>query len=83
MRIRRIIAALLRKVAAPSFLHEAATWRESAEAMRTGTALKQRPARPSRLRLASLGAGVCWSHRHIRSAKPRRGSMTDGDGSPT
>jgi hypothetical protein len=25
MRIRRIIAALLRKVAAPSFLHEAAT----------------------------------------------------------
>jgi hypothetical protein len=35
MRIRRIIVGLLRKVAAPSFLHEAAACREKAEAMRS------------------------------------------------
>jgi Protein of unknown function (DUF2786) len=33
-RIRRIIAALLRKAAATSFLHEAAACREKAEALR-------------------------------------------------
>ena len=35
MSIRRIIVGLLRKVAAPSFLHEAAACREKAEAMRS------------------------------------------------
>jgi Protein of unknown function (DUF2786) len=34
VRIRRIIAALLRKAAVTSFPHEAAAWREKAEALR-------------------------------------------------
>ena len=67
-RIRRIIAALLRKAAATSFPHEEAACRAKAEALRVKYGLSQRPNRPSRPRLASRRTGgvlIGTSHRPV------------------
>jgi hypothetical protein len=72
MRIRRIIAGLLRKVATPSFLHEAATCREKAEAMRTRYGPLATSSRPLRRRPASLGAGVVVASSHSVSQASAR-----------